>query len=176
MRMLIVFSGLPGVGKTTLAKRLARHLKATYLRIDTIEQTMKDANITIMHDEGYRVAFNLAKDNLLLGQMVVADSTNPVTESREAWWGIAQQTQAECLDIQVICSDEEEHRSRVESRQSDIPNLSLPSWQSAIDREYDDWLAENDKTPLLTLDTAGLTEQQAFDTLLTKMSTLLTPG
>jgi predicted kinase len=31
--MLIVLSGLPGVGKTTIARELARSLTAVYLRI-----------------------------------------------------------------------------------------------------------------------------------------------
>ncbi|MFP5386577.1 MAG: AAA family ATPase [Bacteriovoracia bacterium] len=39
---LIIFSGLPGSGKSTLASLLATHLKATYLRIDTLEQGLKD--------------------------------------------------------------------------------------------------------------------------------------
>ena len=36
--MLIVFSSLPGTGKTTIAKDLAAQTDAVYLRIDTIEQ------------------------------------------------------------------------------------------------------------------------------------------
>ena len=35
--MLTVLSGLPGVGKTTIARELARSLAAVYLRIDSIE-------------------------------------------------------------------------------------------------------------------------------------------
>ena len=34
--MLIVLAGLPGTGKSTIARLLAVRLKATYLRIDTI--------------------------------------------------------------------------------------------------------------------------------------------
>jgi predicted kinase len=164
--MLVVFSGLPGVGKTTLAKQLARRLNMIYLRIDTIEQAMKDSGIDVTYDEGYRIAFSVTKENLLLGQTVVADSTNPVHESRDAWWHIAKQTGSKCLDVQVICSDEDEHRSRVEARQSDIPNLIQPTWQSVIQRDYDNWEEGVSDYPLLTIDTAGLTERQAFDKLL----------
>lgn len=40
--ILYIFSGLPDSGKTTLARMIARQFQATYLRIDTIEQTLRD--------------------------------------------------------------------------------------------------------------------------------------
>ena len=39
--MLIIFGGLPGVGKTTLAKAAAREWEAVYLCVDTIEQALR---------------------------------------------------------------------------------------------------------------------------------------
>jgi predicted kinase len=39
--MLVVFGGLPGTGKTTRARGLAQRLKATYIRIDTVEQALR---------------------------------------------------------------------------------------------------------------------------------------
>jgi predicted kinase len=39
-RQLIVFAGLPGTGKTTLARKLAKTLPAFLVRIDTIEQAL----------------------------------------------------------------------------------------------------------------------------------------
>ena len=43
--MLIVFSGLPGTGKTTIARELARQTRAVYLRIDVIEQAIRNAGV-----------------------------------------------------------------------------------------------------------------------------------
>nr|WP_246751941.1 AAA family ATPase [Bradyrhizobium diazoefficiens] len=44
---LIVFGGLPGTGKTTVARELTQRLAATYLRIDTIEQTLRSAGLAV---------------------------------------------------------------------------------------------------------------------------------
>ena len=40
--ILFIFSGLPAVGKSTLAKYVVKEFGAVYLRIDTIEQGLKD--------------------------------------------------------------------------------------------------------------------------------------
>ncbi len=77
--MQIALSGLPGVGKSTLARALAARLGAMWLRIDTIEQAMAEATgRPVRDDRGYRVAYKLAEENLLLGLTVIADSVNPL--------------------------------------------------------------------------------------------------
>lgn len=43
--MLIVIGGLPGIGKTTLARLLAARLGAVHLRVDTIEQAIVRAGL-----------------------------------------------------------------------------------------------------------------------------------
>jgi predicted kinase len=40
---LIIFGGLPGTGKTTLSRMLAERRGALYLRIDTIEQALRNS-------------------------------------------------------------------------------------------------------------------------------------
>jgi len=41
--LLVVLSGLPGVGKTTVARDLAVASGAVHLRIDSIEQALRNA-------------------------------------------------------------------------------------------------------------------------------------
>jgi predicted kinase len=47
MCVLISFSGLPGVGKTTVARALARQIGAAYIRVDSIEVALKSSSLQI---------------------------------------------------------------------------------------------------------------------------------
>lgn len=156
--MLIVFSGLPGTGKTTIAKDLAVALGAVYLRIDTIEQAIQNAGALAqgVGRSGYLVANALALDNLRTGRAVVADCVNPVTESRAAWNEVASKAGVRLVNIHVICSDKHEHQRRVETRLSDVPGLTPPTWQAVLDHEYETW-----DEPPFRIDTAQVSPTQA---------------
>lgn len=136
---LIVFGGLPGTGKTTLARHLATHLHAVYLRIDTIEQALRNENVLKTGHEGYMTAYAVAEDNLQAWNVVVADSVNPVPATREAWRGMALRNSARLIEIEVTCSDTAEHKRRVETRKADIAGHKLPTWQEVTSREYHPW-------------------------------------
>jgi len=158
-QMLIVFSGLPGTGKTTLAKGLAATLAAVYVRVDTIEQALRDS-ADFARDvgrTGYLIACELAASNLGLGGSVVVDCVNPVMESRRAWSAISSRSGAPLVNLQVICSDVTEHRRRVKTRQVDIPGLTPPTWQSVMNHEYEAWNREP-----FTVDTALYSPAQAL--------------
>jgi predicted kinase len=133
--MLIVFSGRSGVGKTTVAREVAVLLGAVHVRIDSIEQALRDGACDVT-DEGYRVGYAVAADNLRVGRIVVADSVNPWPLTRGAWRAVAAAAGCACLDVEIVCSDAEEHRRRVESRPADIANHALPTWADVVGRDY----------------------------------------
>ena len=147
--MLLVFGGLPGVGKTTIAAGLAQTIGAVHVRTDSIEQALRNSGVTILGPEGYEVAYAVAGDNLRLGHIVIADSVNPVEVTRAAWRKVAKRTGSRCVEVEIVCSDREEHRRRVESRTADIPGHRLPTWQQVCTREYEPWQAA------IVVDTAG---------------------
>jgi predicted kinase len=161
--LLIVFGGLPGTGKTTIARELTRRLSASYVRIDAIEQSLRAAGLAV-GVMGYVIANEIAAENLKIGRVVVADSVNPVLASRNGWRETASKNAARLVEIEVICSDAGEHRRRVESRSPDIGGLVLPSWHDVVNRAYEPWDRER-----VVLDTAA----GSIDQLVDRIETLI---
>lgn len=146
---LYIFSGLPGSGKSTLAQFLARELHCAYVRIDTVEQCLRDLCAVKVQAEGYQLAYRVAADNLRVGLDVVADSCNPASLTRREWELVAREIGAGFINIETVCSDPIVHRRRVESRKSTVPGLRLPTWEEVTQRPYEPW-----QGPHVTIDTA----------------------
>ena len=138
---LIILSGLPGTGKTTIARKLAATLPALHLRIDRIEAALrKNGHMPEdMCDYGYQIAHGLAEDNLRLGHHVIADCVNAYAITRCGWQAVAARAGARALRLEIQCSDKAEHRRRIEARLSDIPGARLPGWKDVQTRDYVPW-------------------------------------
>ena len=160
--VLIIFGGLPGSGKTTIARTLAQKIKAVYLRIDTIETALKKSSlkITDVAEAGYYAAFDIAKDNLDLGHIVVADSVNACPLSRDAWQNVARSTKKDFIEIEVFCSDPVEHKKRIQERVIDIKELIPPTWEQVQARDYHYWDVKG-----LRIDTAKQSVDAALEAI-----------
>lgn len=169
MAILISLSGLPGVGKTTISKFLAARSKVIHLRVDSVEAALKTSalNIHPAEDAGYLTIAAIAKDNLLLGFDVIADTVNPLGITRELWAQTAISGSARLLNVEVICSDTTLHRQRVETRNSDIEGLVVPDWKAVSMREFEPW--HNDR---LVVDTSVSSVEECAATIACEMAKL----
>jgi predicted kinase len=140
---LVVFAGLPGSGKSMLARGVADAIGATYLRIDTIESAIVSTLMSYRDNPvGYVVAERVAADQLVAGRDVVADAVNGVAAARAGWVALAARTGAALWFVEVRCSDIAEHRRRVEARGPEMPGHGVPTWAQVLRRRYEPWPPE----------------------------------
>jgi predicted kinase len=140
---------------------LARRVGAVYLRVDTIEQGLRDLCAVSVQGEGYRLSYRVAADNLNLGVSVIADSCNPIELTRDEWEQVALGAQARYVNIEMVCSNKAEHRRRVERRIPSIPGLKRTTWEEVEKREYHPWARSR-----IVVDTADRSETACLDVLL----------
>ncbi|WP_020660058.1 AAA family ATPase [Amycolatopsis benzoatilytica] len=166
---LIVFGGLPGVGKTTVARQVSRELRAAYLRIDRIEQALADSGELPARPmaAGYLVGYELAGDQLGIGLSVVADCVNPLKITRDAWRAVGNRHGRWTLEVELVCSRPDEHRTRVQTRTVDIAGLTPPPWDRVVRHEYEEWDRDH-----LVIDTA-VTSAQASAALVVRQARAL---
>jgi predicted kinase len=128
--MLIEFGGLPGTGKSTLAGLLATRFSAVWLRIDEIEGALRRNGLTPAQTgiAAYSVAHDVATSHLRRGMIVIADAVNPVAAARDGWRHLADEVGVRHVVIETVCPDPYEHRRRVDTRPSDLPGWTYPTW------------------------------------------------
>ena len=164
--MLVAFGGLPGSGKTTLARELARKHAAVYLRIDTIEEALRSSDV--LKDDvgpaGYITAYKVAEENLSLGRLVIADSVNPLQITRDSWAELANNAHVPLDEVEVLCSDPIERRRRLQARPSDVEGSRTLTWRDLAERPFDRWSA-----PHIVIDTAGKSISEADNELTQKL-------
>ncbi len=147
---LVALSGLPGVGKTSVAREVCRRLGAAHLRVDTVEQGLVRGGMAEddLGAQGYAATFAVAADQLRVGLGVVADMVNAVPEVRHAWEELAREHRVRLVRVDLVCADERTHRERVQQRAGDISGHRLPTWDDVRARAWAPWPSAE-----LTIDT-----------------------
>src|SRR5512139_528756 len=123
MRQLIIFTGLPGAGKSHIAEAVARELGIPVFAKDWLEATLIRCELQPVEggpplgSAGYQLLTILAERQLQLGQSVILDSVASTLSIRATWRALAQTYRAEWHVIECICSDVVTQRDRMKVRQ-----------------------------------------------------------
>lgn len=128
---LILFAGLPGTGKSTLAEALGRSSNIPVFALDWLLGALKPLKVLTSENAaevGYTLIETLLKRQFMLNQSAILDSPAHTTQLRQRWCNIAQTYNAEIYNIETICSDVDVHRSYVEGRIRSIPGWHEITW------------------------------------------------
>jgi predicted kinase len=145
---LIVFSGLPGAGKSTLAEAAGRQLRVPGFAVDWLLGSLTPFGGYHL-DEGLKIGgellTTLAFRQLALGQSAILDFPAEDPDTRTRWRSLARAAGAQFLVIVCDCSDRDLHRARLEGRQRGIPGWhEAGNWANVERRraQFPPWTGE----------------------------------
>jgi len=128
MNMLVIFSGLPGTGKSTLANRLARELRWTLLRIDDVVNNIPENAGVDFWDSQVEVLLTLTETQLELGLNVIVDSVFMNTDRQHAQ-ALARKYQSSFRPIYTYLSDDKVWEQRLTARYLELNNPAVSTWE-----------------------------------------------
>lgn len=118
--VLIMISGLPGTGKSYLARKLVEQLLFVVIETDFVRKTLFPRPTYTAEESGWvhRTSQALMRKLLSKGVRVIFDATNLVQHQREMIYHIAERAGARLVIVRTV-APEEVVRERLERRKEE---------------------------------------------------------
>ncbi len=153
---LVIFSGLPGTGKSALADRLARELRWPLLCIDDVAGNVPSNADYHFWDEKILILLTVVEVQLALGISVIADSVFMGTDRLHAR-DLAQKHGAIFRPVYCFVSDEALWKRRVTERLDTLQHSGVATWEQIQHQQQ--WFAPWQPGTGLFIDTVDPFEQ-----------------
>ena len=145
--VLVVVGGVPGTGKSTVARGIGAHLACPGFAKDVIEASLWRSGVGAEQGSGQvaeDMLTTLAGSQLDHGQGAVLDTVAGRNASRTAWREVAEAQGASFVLVECVCSDEDLHRSRIDGRTRNIPGWYELTWDDVqrSRKKYEPWTEE----------------------------------
>lgn len=128
--VLLLLSGLPGTGKSFLARRLAEALPFVIIESDVVRKILFPQPLYTAQESRWvhRTCHALMAKLLKRGVRVIYDATNLIEYHRELVYRIAQKAGARLVIVKTVAR-EEVAQERLRARQEEARELSDADWR-----------------------------------------------
>ena len=139
---LVLFSGLAGTGKTTLANVIARELKTPVISFDYFIDFALPRHVLTdpgnwTNQDVFELMNKLAEQQLSLGVSVILDAVYFSQMSRDAVGAMVERCNARFRVIHTFCSDKNVWKQRVVNRADNASPDETPAQWETIMAELD---------------------------------------
>lgn len=155
---LIVFCGLQASGKSALAEALSKGTGLAVISVDPIESAIIKGGIEKSFETGYAaylVAKEIAEEQLKLGNSIIIDAANYVRQAQQIWEELAKEHKCKLRVIECFCSDELEHKKRINNRVRNLAGLNEVKWEDVQERKKETEVWDIAKLTIDTRDSLG---------------------